>query len=120
MSDWLPAFGAFAALLTAIGGFIAGQRRNKNDLVDQIQEERNRLDRLLAESEVKRTADTTALNARIDTLSASLNAAVASGQLNDLWIAIQDSHILKLEEIINRLAPPAPIRPPRPTLPGTF
>lgn len=118
--EWIPLAGGIATLLTAITTLVLGNRKHhldrrklELDLLDQVQEERNRMDAKFSDSEAKHAAT----NARVDVMSSSFNSAMAVIAVQGATISIQESHIGNLESHINRVDPPAPARPVLPTMP---
>lgn len=81
--EWLVPLGALIAAVLAFAGGLVGHlitsRKNKADiqsaLVDQLQEERDRLDKKLEAQEIRHAADVEKLNVRINGFYADKSAS---------------------------------------------
>lgn len=113
MPDWLPPALVFAGVLVGFIGSLIGHRitasRNKSEakkqkaelqlvLVDQLQEERDRLDRKLEAQEERHGEAVEKLNKRVTGFYADKHAS--------------RRYIASLENHINKGSPPPPPEPP--------
>lgn len=106
MNEWLSPLLVFAGIVVGFIGSLLGHRvaagKNKNDLqqamIDQIQEERNRLDDKLEKQEKRHAEDVDKLNRRISGFYADKSASRK-------YIGMLESHIFQGK-------PPPPPTPP--------